>query len=389
MGGAVFNNGGAVTVVDSTFTANLALGGGNGLGGAIFSRNGSVAVSDSTLFANTADQGGGIYAVVDGGAAAVAVSNSVLAGTPGGRSDYQATGPVSASGAGDLVQAPGLGDGQFPAAAVVSTAGPGLGPLQDNGGPTPTLRPPPGSPLLGAGVNAALPPGLSTDQRGLPRVVNGAVDIGAVEVQPGEGGTQASMGVFDPATATWYLRSSNSAGPPDAGQFQYGPAGSIPVTGNWSGGADPVGVFDPQTFTWYLRNETSAGAPDAGQFQYGGIGWLPVTGDWQGSGHTGIGVFDPSTATWYLRSEDSAGAPDAGQFAFGVAGGIPVVGDWTGAGHLGIGVFDPATFTWYLRSSATPGAPDVGVFQFGGIGWRPVAGDWSGSRQAGLGGFDT
>src|SRR5262249_41201357 len=28
--------------------------------------------------------------------------------------------------------------------------------------------------------------------------------------------------------------------------------------------------------TWYLRNEPGAGAPDAGQFQYGGGGWLPV-----------------------------------------------------------------------------------------------------------------
>jgi hypothetical protein len=243
--------------------------------------------------------------------------------------------------------------------------------------------------VLDAGVNAVIPGGLTTDQRGLPRVVHGAVDIGAVEAQPGELRPPASAGVFDPSTATWYLRSSASAGPPDAGQFAYGGAGWLPVSGDWQGGSTTgVGAFDPATATWYLRSEDSAGAPDAGQFQYGGAGWLPVAGDWNNTGHTGIGAFDPQTATWYLRNETSAGAPDAGQFAFGVAGAIPVVGDWTGTGHLGIGAFDPATATWYLRSSLSAGAPDVGVFQFGGAGWRPVAGDWAGAGHAGIGVFD-
>jgi parallel beta-helix repeat protein len=199
----------------------------------------------------------------------------------------------------------------------------------------------------------------------------------------------ATVGVFDPATQTWYLRGSNSAGPPAAGQFRFGTATSLPVSGDWTGiTADTIGVFDQNTFTWFLRNEDSAGPPDAGQFQYGALGWLPVTGDWQNSGHTGIGAFDPSTQTWFLRNEPNAGAPDAGQFRYGVAGGIPVVGDWTGTGHLGIGVFDPATFTWYLRSSATAGPPDVGVFHFGGVGFKPVAGDWTGAGHAGIGAFD-
>jgi hypothetical protein len=197
------------------------------------------------------------------------------------------------------------------------------------------------------------------------------------------------VGVFDPATQTWFLRNDNSAGPPDAGQFAYGTATSLPVAGHWDGpGADTIGVFDKATATWFLRNDNSAGPPDAGQFQYGGIGWLPVTGDWQGSGLTGIGAFDPTTATWYLRNEPDAGAPDAGQFQYGVAGGIPVVGDWTGTGQLGIGVFDPATATWYLRSELNAGPPDAGVFQYGGAGSQAIAGDWTGAGHAGIGVFD-
>ena len=39
----------------------------------------------------------------------------------------------------------------------------------------------PGSPALGAGNNALIPEGVTTDQRGLPRIVDGTVDIGAFE----------------------------------------------------------------------------------------------------------------------------------------------------------------------------------------------------------------
>lgn len=59
-----------------------------------------------------------------------------------------------------------------------------LGPLANNGGPTLTMAPLPGSPAINAG-DAALtgaPYYLTTDQRGFPRSVGGKVDIGAVEV---------------------------------------------------------------------------------------------------------------------------------------------------------------------------------------------------------------
>jgi hypothetical protein len=58
-----------------------------------------------------------------------------------------------------------------------------LAPLGNYGGPTQTMALLPGSPALDAGSNALLPTGLTTDQRGLPRIVNGTVDIGAFESQ--------------------------------------------------------------------------------------------------------------------------------------------------------------------------------------------------------------
>ena len=63
-------------------------------------------------------------------------------------------------------------------------------PPGNHGGPTPTMVPMVGSPAIDAGDNANAP---ATDQRGLPRIVDGdsnvdhdgpVIDIGAVEFQP-------------------------------------------------------------------------------------------------------------------------------------------------------------------------------------------------------------
>ena len=59
----------------------------------------------------------------------------------------------------------------------------GLGLLQDNGGPTQTVALLLGSPAHNAGSNALVPPGVSSDQRGLPRFGGGVTDIGAYESQ--------------------------------------------------------------------------------------------------------------------------------------------------------------------------------------------------------------
>jgi hypothetical protein len=481
-----------VVVTDCTIANNVARGGGGGL----VTDLSSVTIDDRTITGNVDLSGSSDFAggLTLSGSAVNLMNNTVVAQNRTTGSFFPDVRGFFAGGSSNFI---GVGDSFMGGVVngmdgnIVGTpatpADPRLGPLQDNGGPTLTRLPLPDSLLIDAGFIFAVPAGLTTDQRGLNRVVNNRVDIGATEFQfpatavtltssanPAELGTPVTftatvsglapgsntptgtvtfsaggaalgtsdlvngvaafttaalpagttdvtatyggdtnfsassatvaqqitlppppppppvqtVGVFDPVTATWYLRSANSAGPPDAGQFAYGGAGCVPVTGDWAGnGTEGVGAFDPSTATWYLRNDLSAGPPDAGQFQFGGAGWVPVTGDWSNSGHTGVGAFDPTTATWYLRNEDSAGPPDAGQFAFGGAGWQPLVGDWAGSGHLGVGVFDPSTGTFYLRNSLGAGAPDF-VFQFGGAFTRAVAGDWSGSGHTGVGVFD-
>jgi hypothetical protein len=184
--------------------------------------------------------------------------------------------------------------------------------------------------------------------------------------------------VFNPATATWYLKNSNTAGAPDITPFAYGGGGWIPVAGDWDGnGTTAVGVFDPSTATWYIKNSNSAGAPDVTPFRYGGAGWIPLVGDWDGDGRDGIGVFDPRTATFYLKNSVSAGAPDFTPFAYGASGWVPVAGDWDGDGKDSVGVFDPGFATWYLKNVPTSGPPDIAPFAYGGRNWRPVPGRWN------------
>jgi hypothetical protein len=131
--------------------------------------------------------------------------------------------------------------------------------------------------------------------------------------------------------AVWMLRNSNSAGAADV-QLLFGLPGWVPVAGDWDGdGIATPGMFDPATATWYLRQSNDPADPGVTVIVYGGAGWKPVAGDWNADGVTSIGVVDPD-GVWHLRDSNSAGAADH-VFAFGLGSWTPVAGAWglTGA----------------------------------------------------------
>ena len=73
----------------------------------------------------------------------------------------------------------------FAATGDAVVADPALGPVADNGGATPTNRPDVGSPVIDAipvGTAGLCDGTIATDQRGFPRPLGAACDIGAVEV---------------------------------------------------------------------------------------------------------------------------------------------------------------------------------------------------------------
>lgn len=181
-GGAIDATGGSVTLEDSTLTANTATerGGAIHLGGPAS----ALTLRNTTVSGNTAPAGSGISVV----AGAVDVSFTTLWGNGGAAGELDI-----APGASARLSAAILGacSGAAPVSGGGNVAGPGcalgaagdragadplLGPLQDNGGPTPTHLPAPASPAID--VVPSCPP---ADQRGQARPLGRACDAGAVE----------------------------------------------------------------------------------------------------------------------------------------------------------------------------------------------------------------
>ena len=172
-GGGGIDNTGSLTVTNSTLSGNSAFGG--NVGGAI--RNyptGSVSLYHTTITANTAGTGGGI--VTGGGA--VFATNTVFAGNSG-LNGRDCLGAMTTTGP-NLIESL-LGCTVTGPAPIVGVAL--LGPLANNGGPTQTQAPLPGSPALGAADPGACgaPPVNGKDQRGVSRPQGAGCDLGAFE----------------------------------------------------------------------------------------------------------------------------------------------------------------------------------------------------------------
>lgn len=208
-----YTSGGDVTVTGSTISGNMAAHGGGANfyytndtitlrnttisgnvggphGGAIDNDviNGILNIENSTIVDNTAQT----YAGVPNFGGQIYIHNSILANNTGGDigdgvSSYY---NENTHGAGPVVDfnirhslIEDTGNASFTdEGGNLTETDPLLGPLADNGGPTQTHLPQPGSPVIDAGDPNFLPPP-ETDQRGNPRVVGGVVDMGAVEAQ--------------------------------------------------------------------------------------------------------------------------------------------------------------------------------------------------------------
>ena len=222
MGGAIFNDSGAVTVRNSTFANNAVVPGVSGgapgadFGGAIFSRNGSLTVNDTTISANHETNpfgGGGIVVFEDGSTTSFTLDNTIVANN--GANECFVRGAVATDGAGNLIVGNGAG-GPFGACpGVARSTDPQLGPLQDNGGPTPTMA----IPLFSSAMSAAdSTTSLAVDQRYADRPQGGGWDIGAFQVCRRKIGTiimAAPCGethVMPPQTTTLIMVALPSAG---------------------------------------------------------------------------------------------------------------------------------------------------------------------------------
>jgi CSLREA domain-containing protein len=197
-GGAIYNDHfGQVTLVNSTLSGNVALKDGGG----IYDRGNSIYMTIVSLYNTTIannrtelGEGGGIHIW----GSMFNFGNSIVAGNNDDGNEAPdcftaASGVVNSLGY-NLIQAPSGCNISGDLTGNLSGVSPGLGPLQDNGGPTPTHALLTDSLALDAGNPAGCTDQLGNvlvvDQRGMARPVDGdsvlgaRCDIGAFELSP-------------------------------------------------------------------------------------------------------------------------------------------------------------------------------------------------------------
>ncbi|HEU0209067.1 MAG TPA: choice-of-anchor Q domain-containing protein [Candidatus Udaeobacter sp.] len=211
-GGAILNTG-SLSVNSCTFYGNSAVSG--RMGGAIYS-TGSLKISNCTFFGNASDSFGGAianfgslfldHATISGNNSAEAavanfgtahVCNTIIVGNTSSRAEKDVRGNFISDGFNAIGRTwNSTGFGRSGDHLAVTPAQVKLGRLQDNGGPTPTMRPGRGSIAVDQGKAEvdSNTKALKADQCGrarlvdfpeIPNAVGGdGTDIGAVESGP-------------------------------------------------------------------------------------------------------------------------------------------------------------------------------------------------------------
>jgi hypothetical protein len=198
LGGAIFVHGGSVVVQNSTFFNNRVFrgtGGGDGddhgdsgddAGAAIFCVDCHLTVENTTISGNistTADGGIKVYQTSADKATSFTLENTIIWANGDSSPDGSHSGtPRECSIVGFVIAGTFSGnliENNDNCPGVVSQGDPLLGPLQLNGGFTPTMAIPKTSAAWNTGTS---PESLSTDQRGTPRPQEGGYDIGAFEL---------------------------------------------------------------------------------------------------------------------------------------------------------------------------------------------------------------
>jgi hypothetical protein len=193
-----------------------------------------------------------------------------------------------------------------------------------------------------------------------------------------------TIGAYSPSLGRFLLRNTNSEGPANT-TVNFGPTNStlVPLIGDWDGvAADTVGLYERAGGRFLLRNANTNGiATVTTRFgPKGNANVVPIVGNWNG-GDTidGIGLYDPIGGVFLLKNDPTtAGSADL-TIRFGPKNStlIPIVGNWNDDDVDTIGLYNPADGTFLLRNANTAGTADL-TFRFGPAGLVPVSGNFNG-----------
>ena len=199
-----------------------------------------------------------------------------------------------------------------------------------------------------------------------------------------------SLGVYYPNRGEFYLQDSDGSGVVKRVGITGVATSTLPFAGDWTGsGFDSIGLYDRATSTFYLKNDTSSSGSANLVVQFG---WTPnstaypVAGDWTHKGYDSIGFYDSSTATFYLKNSNTGGTADltlpvrTDSGAMPPIDAYPIVGDWSGNGISRVGFYSASQGTYYLRMTNNPGSQNCSSsgYGFGGSGQACVGlmGKW-------------
>lgn len=164
LGAAIFNDGGNVELYSTTIAFNQAIGGArgnNGFGGGGQPGSGI---------------GGGIFNAT--GAGMVSINNTLIGQNIADTSEPAIYGDISSTIGYNIIDTLGTGNLLGNTEGTLFDIATAVLPLANNGGPTNTHALSCLSPAIDAGTESDI---LSTDQRGLPRILLATVDVGALE----------------------------------------------------------------------------------------------------------------------------------------------------------------------------------------------------------------